>query len=638
MSFPVPGELVAERYRVHEVIGQGGFAIVVRATDERTHEVVALKLLADDAPDPRSRARFVREAQIHATLQSAHTVRLLDFGSAGARSYIAFEFVPGEDLSDLLQRVGRLSSGAVAHVLRQLLAALAEAHRSGLIHRDIKPQNIRVVDSNAEHPMVKLLDFGIARATDNGHPSLTATGELVGTPRYMSPEQLTERPLTAASDVYSLGLVALELLVGTEALPGNRLSDQLRRLQDGAVVASEMLRHVEPHLLSVVERMTHSDPGQRLKTASAVLRALDFEADATDTKPTPPNRRSLIAIVAGCCALAAIVVAIIPADEPSPRRVAPTHNPRTLSPAPSGGDAVDVRPEVSKPPARPGKFIDGVGSDGCQAKVTPGLQAVDLGLRYVPFDYDPTYPHPLMILLNTDGRPPQSWWQDSQFRELAERERMIVVMPVDPTKGPPRGLVKIRVWRNDADDDIIRTVAANARDDFCVDLTRQWIVGTGYGGRAVQRLRCDDWVAGVVYNSWVRKDEDPPACNQGEVPTMFINPTQSTQLSLDGEPACARPDAPRPLEESERAWRRNHSCKGPPDLTSHGPARCRSFHCDTAFVSCLVPGGEGWPGEHLRVPSCDEPPAAIWPAEEAIWQFFQALPPKAVAAEPRDSH
>src|SRR5690606_15504212 len=125
---------------------------------------------------------------------------------------------------------GRLDPQAALHIMWQLLDSLSDAHHHGLLHRDIKPANVRVFEYMGDPLYAKLLDFGLARDVDGG-PQVTAKGELVGTPRYMAPEQLTEKPLSPATDIYSLGMVALEMLIGRDALGGNQWAGQLDRLR-----------------------------------------------------------------------------------------------------------------------------------------------------------------------------------------------------------------------------------------------------------------------------------------------------------------------------------------------------------------------------------------------------------------------
>ncbi len=322
---PQIGELFEGRFRIDERLGQGGFAIVFGATDD-TGRPVALKLLQpdDDAGYARdTRARFDRELAILSTLHDPHTVQLYEHGqSADGVLYAVFERLPGRDLSDVLRECGQLEPGIVEHVLRQLLSSLREAHRHGIIHRDIKPANVRVYAHGEDVWFVKLLDFGIARATDQGSPAVTKTGELIGTPRYMSPEQLTGKPLTPASDIYSLGVMTFELLIGSASLHGNRWADQLDRLASGHLFAVPDGPGSAP-LFELAGRMTSRDASKRLQTSDAVVSVLDGPP-AIEASRRPPPRAPWIYVVAPivvivCGALA--WRAVTPPREPIPHEL-----------------------------------------------------------------------------------------------------------------------------------------------------------------------------------------------------------------------------------------------------------------------------------------------------------------------------
>ena len=280
MELPEIGSTFQKKYRVDEILGEGGFARVYLATDVGAQRTVALKVLK---PEGRAysrdvESRFNREVKIVANLRDPHTVTMFDFGrTPDGLLFMVFEYIPGDDLSRLLRTRGRLGDGATIHILRQVLFSLREAHQGGLLHRDIKPENIRVYEYLGDPLRVTVLDFGIAKPLNKeGEEGSTIThaGSIIGTPKYMSPEQLLEQELTPASDIYSLGLVAYEMIVGESAIKGNQLSDQLR------VLAGEELRlpphaHVGPALRNIVERMISREAGRRMQTADQVIHALD---------------------------------------------------------------------------------------------------------------------------------------------------------------------------------------------------------------------------------------------------------------------------------------------------------------------------------------------------------------------------
>jgi hypothetical protein len=214
------GAVVDAKYRVDAVIGQGGMGAVFRAWDLRLERAVAIKVVrADLIADPDSRARFRRESQIVARLQHPSIVTVFDYGTlADGAAYLVMEFVPGEDLRHLLKREGRLPAPRMAELLSGICGGVESAHKSGIFHRDLKPENILLPESGTGP---KVVDFGVAKLTNPSNTTdggtLTVGGTIVGTPAYMAPEQLRGDPVDGRADVFSLGVMAYEML--TARLP-----------------------------------------------------------------------------------------------------------------------------------------------------------------------------------------------------------------------------------------------------------------------------------------------------------------------------------------------------------------------------------------------------------------------------------
>jgi serine/threonine-protein kinase len=222
---------MAERYRALARVGVGGTAVVFRCRDLHTQRIVAVKALktTTENASPEAAARFRREARLAGRLAHPNIVRVLDYGYTlpviiGPQShwsedpekpvpYLAMEYIFGATLKDLLKRVGPLPLDWVWRIGDQLCAALAVAHSVGVVHRDIKPQNVMLLDSPLEL-LAKLADFGIARQMGGDLTALTATGQVIGTPDYLSPEQVLGEPGGPSSDLYSLGIVLYELVTG----------------------------------------------------------------------------------------------------------------------------------------------------------------------------------------------------------------------------------------------------------------------------------------------------------------------------------------------------------------------------------------------------------------------------------------
>ncbi len=219
---PLIGQVIGNRYRITGIIGEGGMGVVYVGEQQMgsTIRKVAVKTLHPHlSKDASVLKRFHRECGTVAQLEHPNTIKVYDFGSTpDGTLYIAMEFVAGRALSDVLLKDGKLSPDRVTQILRQICGALDEAHQLGIVHRDLKPDNIILTPRAGEQDFVKVLDFGIAartESTDAAHEQkLTQQGTVLGTPPYMSPEQFTGKSLDRRSDVYSLGVMAYEMLTG----------------------------------------------------------------------------------------------------------------------------------------------------------------------------------------------------------------------------------------------------------------------------------------------------------------------------------------------------------------------------------------------------------------------------------------
>src|SRR3954463_15169975 len=232
----VVGELVAERYELEELVGTGGMSSVFRAHDRMLDRKVALKVLHEQyTEDEEYVERFRREARSVAQLSHPNIVTVIDRGEADGRQFIVFEYVEGENLKELVERRGPRPVRRALELGIQIGTALAFAHENGLVHRDVKPQNVILGDGRA-----RVTDFGIARSVDV-QQGLTQTGTVLGTSDYISPEQASGERVDAQTDVYSLGAVLYELLTGDPPFSGDSF-------------VSVALRHVNEPPPSLVER------------------------------------------------------------------------------------------------------------------------------------------------------------------------------------------------------------------------------------------------------------------------------------------------------------------------------------------------------------------------------------------------
>ena len=220
---PEVGELVAAKYRLISKIGEGGYGIVYRAHQEMMGRDVAIKMLRPEASRlPDEVERFRREVFNASSLRHPNTITLYDYGQLPTGSfYIVMEFLEGLNLGHWLQNHGPVEHDKALDIVEQILRSLREAHVQSILHRDLKPENIYMTDLEGDDSlMVKVLDFGLSKAIGGrrgGQRTLTKDGQVHGTPNYMSPEQACAMKLSPASDIYSIGLLAWELLTGKTA-------------------------------------------------------------------------------------------------------------------------------------------------------------------------------------------------------------------------------------------------------------------------------------------------------------------------------------------------------------------------------------------------------------------------------------
>lgn len=263
--------ILAGEFDVEREIGRGAMAIVYKATELELDRRVALKVLPPSAPVSKAVAeRFKREARLAASLDHANIIPVYRVGQAGSTYYIAMKYVDGRGLDEILEAQGPLPIAVVLNVLKAATSALAYAHAQGIVHRDVKGGNI-MVDREGR---VMVADFGIARAMEDA--SLTATGSVVGTPFYMSPEQCAARRIGPQSDQYSLGVVAFQMLTGfvpfnAETLPGIMHHHFYSPPPDLAASRGG----IPPALLTIINRVLSKKPDQRYGTTDAMLEALE---------------------------------------------------------------------------------------------------------------------------------------------------------------------------------------------------------------------------------------------------------------------------------------------------------------------------------------------------------------------------
>ena len=263
------GPLLKNRYRLGRVLGRGGMCIVYQAWDTKLQRDVAIKRLEPPLnQDPRTRARFDREGQALARLSHPNVVTLIDRGTTDTDGYLVFEYVEGRSLKELV-RENPLDVAEAGRILGQVAEGLAAAHQAGIVHRDVKPQNI-LIDRQGH---AKITDFGIATGAD--WTRVTKAGSIIGSARYMSPEQVRSKPVDARSDIYSLGVVMYEMLAGHPPFDGANMPEIARQhLNTPPPPLSEIRSDLPPGLERIVMRCLEKLPEDRFVSMDELLGAL----------------------------------------------------------------------------------------------------------------------------------------------------------------------------------------------------------------------------------------------------------------------------------------------------------------------------------------------------------------------------
>ncbi len=290
-----PGTRLAGRYLVGEVIGDGGMAQIYRGRHETIGRAMAIKVLAKSLTKDRQIVeRFLQEARAASKIHHENVVEVTDFGETDdGRPFMVMEFLEGEDLADVLAREGWVRWDRAKPILLQLLAALQAIHEQGVVHRDIKPENIFLLSRIGSDHFVKVFDFGIAKVLrgSSGQPakSLTIKGQLIGTPPYMSPEQCLGESVDARSDLYTVGVIAYELLTGHTPFESENPAKLLRmHVKDPPPPMAEVAPDlpVAASVEAIVRRALAKDRDERFSSANELAKAV--------LRDTPPSSSTLM--------------------------------------------------------------------------------------------------------------------------------------------------------------------------------------------------------------------------------------------------------------------------------------------------------------------------------------------------------
>ncbi len=290
--FPALPYLLADRYQLTRQLGSGNFAETYLASDTLRDRQVAVKVLREHyARDPRDAKRFEREARAAAAVGHPNVVAIFDEGRDGNARFIVMEYVEGCDLKPFIREQAPLPVGEAIQLMRQLLEGLAAIHQVGVVHRDVKPQNVLLTGDG----MVKLSDFGIARgATDT---RLTETGVAIGTAAYMAPEQATGADSGPAADLYAAGVILFELVTGQVPFPGdNPVQVMYQQVHEPPPRPRNITQDIPADLEQVILRALEKDPNQRFASATEMASALEAVSSVVGASTKVPTRRATVQV------------------------------------------------------------------------------------------------------------------------------------------------------------------------------------------------------------------------------------------------------------------------------------------------------------------------------------------------------
>ena len=354
------GQLIAGRYRVIEPLGQGAMGRVYLAEHVKMERRCAIKVMSPElVSDADAISRFNREATNASRIQHPNVATVYDFGeSADGLVFLAMEFVPGEALSRICDREHALPAARAANIARQVADGLDAAHDLGIIHRDLKPDNIMIAQAKDGRDIVKIVDFGIAKGTQQGaagREALTRTGVVVGTLQYMSPEQLGGDPIDGRSDLYALGCMLYEMLTGESAFAGSTIEARLQRRLTGEQLHPRGVNPSVPVWLdALVAKALAREPGARFQTAADLRDALALGAGGAPSpspsaSPSPRARRLWFS--AGALAGAATLVVLGMTWHRNETEQADASHPQVSVPSAPAPDSASVRAPAAVAPA-----------------------------------------------------------------------------------------------------------------------------------------------------------------------------------------------------------------------------------------------------------------------------------------------
>ncbi len=628
------GDLITAKYRLEEKLGSGGFGDVWLASDLDLRRPVAIKFLK--SAQDEARQRFSLEAEALARLDHPNCVRVFDFGEeAEGAPFLVTQYVRGPTLDEWL--MSGPAPSVVLNVAIQLADAIAHAHSRDITHRDIKPANI-VITEGSTGPKAMLLDFGVAKLAGVEHADITKTGVVIGTPGYMSPEQLRAGTIGAPTDVYAFGVVLFEMFSGGRLFTRTTMLElAMAHLLDAP---PSLERTPSADVRDLVGAMLRKDASTR-PTLAVVARVLRGEPSARPRavgsaerrRPTPvlAPARGYGRWIAALVTLAALIVVAFVAHDPmepadstlptSQRGKVPNALVRTaLPPTPPPRDAGQAAADVAGRP-------DG-GSPGCGSAREPGVWWLDrpmggakVGVR-IPPQYDPQRPAPVLVMFHDVLQSPDHIFQIGDLAALADRDGFVMIVPPDDDVGS--------TWLTTGDiEDAVLTIRA-VSEALCLDMRRIYIIGHGNGGYAATRVTCAmDGVLAVAQTSHRmggRAGERLCESERPRVPTMFISMKDDRTNPFADVPDCLGKTR-WTLAEHEELLRSDHRCSA--RYNPRGET-CQALRCEVPLSLCHPDGGRDWASMPARFattnPLCSSP-SGEFDFASAIWAFFDRVAP-----------
>jgi len=292
-----PGTIIEDKYRINRMLGKGGMGAVYEGENVRIHRRVAIKILHSEVSDRADVVqRFEREAQAAGRIGSAHIVEVLDLGSlfTGER-FMVMEYLDGESLGARIKKRERLTPQEIAPILHAMLEGLASAHEAHIIHRDLKPDNIYLVNAKNQPDFVKILDFGVSKftAAEQGDLGKTSTGMIMGTPYYMSPEQVRAETLDARSDLYSVGVMLYFAVTGRLPFKATKFTELAIKITTMPADPPESIVQLDPQFAAIIHKAMQRDKQHRFQTAREFQGAIAQWMMTNSIVPTQQRLQSL---------------------------------------------------------------------------------------------------------------------------------------------------------------------------------------------------------------------------------------------------------------------------------------------------------------------------------------------------------